>query len=397
MCDLVLHSPAGADPVVYTWPLECSDKHDEGLEIVDTIRWVCEDFPELKLIIPNSMLQDYKVGNHDNMKKIVDKYNKSIDNILQQMKRGKGPPKPKEWCSSKLLKHILQQVYNCSVDNAEKLNYYEPFSPEVYGETSYDLIDQMLNNVKFSATDQFIDLGSGVGQVVLQVAAARKLSICYGVEKAEVPSNYAKIMDKNFKKWMKFYGKTYSPYKLLRGDFLVPEHKDKLGKANIIFVNNFAFGPAVDHKLKERFSDLPDGTRIVSSKAFCSLNFRITDRNLTDVGTIMHVSELSPVKDSVSWSGKPVKYFVHEVDRSKLSHETEENFKTRSRRDLTKSLSNNTPNGTQEKVPESPDAVGPTTRRAWSDYCEKKKHTRRSRHNHSIKKLQSSVASVPSL
>ena len=31
----------------------------------------------------------------------------------------------------------------------------------------------------------------------------------------------------------------------------------------------------------ERFADLKDGARIVSSKAFCPLNFRITERNLS--------------------------------------------------------------------------------------------------------------------
>ena len=46
-------------------------------------------------------------------------------------------------------------------------------------------------------------------------------------------------------------------------------------------MNNFAFGPKVDHRLKQRFNDLKDGARIVSSKAFCPLNFRITDRNLS--------------------------------------------------------------------------------------------------------------------
>ena len=88
-------------------------------------------------------------------------------------------------------------------------------------------------------------------------------------------------MDKNFKRWMNWYGKQYSPYKLLRGDFLSDQHRDKLLKSDIVFVNNFAFGPAVDHQLKERFSELPDSSRIVSSKAFCPLNFRITDRNLS--------------------------------------------------------------------------------------------------------------------
>ena len=51
----------------------------------------------------------------------------------------------------------------------------------------------MLNNVPIKEKDNFIDLGSGVGQVVLQVAAAKPLNFCYGIERAEVPSEYAKV------------------------------------------------------------------------------------------------------------------------------------------------------------------------------------------------------------
>ncbi|MPC57319.1 Histone-lysine N-methyltransferase, H3 lysine-79 specific [Portunus trituberculatus] len=32
----------------------------------------------------------------------------------------------------------------------------------------------------------------------------------------------------------------------------------------------------------------------------------------------MHVSELSPMKGSVSWTGRPVSYFLHIIDRTKL-------------------------------------------------------------------------------
>lgn len=88
-------------------------------------------------------------------------------------------------------------------------------------------------------------------------------------------------MNGNFKKWMKWYGKHYGEYHLIKGDFLTEEHREKIVGATIVFVNNFAFGPTVDHMLKERFADLKDGARIVSSKSFCPLNFRITDRNLS--------------------------------------------------------------------------------------------------------------------
>lgn len=125
-------------------------------------------------------------------------------------------------------------------------------------------------------------------------------------------------MNKNFRTWMQWYGKRYGEYKLIKGDFLSDDNREKINQASIVFVNNFAFGPSVDHQLKERFADLRDGARIVSSKSFCPLNFRITDRNLSDIGTIMHVSEIPPQKGSVSWTDKPVSYYLHVIDRTKL-------------------------------------------------------------------------------
>lgn len=88
-------------------------------------------------------------------------------------------------------------------------------------------------------------------------------------------------MTVHFRRWMRWYGKKYGEYHLIKGDFLNEENRKNIISATIVFVNNFAFGPNVDHSLKERFADLKDGTRIVSSKSFCPLNFRITDRNLT--------------------------------------------------------------------------------------------------------------------
>ena len=80
---------------------------------------------------------------------------------------------------------------------------------------------------------------------------------------------------------MSFYGKTYSKFKLVHGDFLEQEHRPEILQSTIVFVNNFAFGPEVDQHLKDIFADLNDGARIFSSKSFCALNFRITDRNLS--------------------------------------------------------------------------------------------------------------------
>ncbi len=80
---------------------------------------------------------------------------------------------------------------------------------------------------------------------------------------------------------MAFYGKMYWPFKLVHGDFLDQAHRPEILESTIVFVNNFAFGPEVDQHLKDIFADLNDGARIFSSKSFCALNFRITERNLS--------------------------------------------------------------------------------------------------------------------
>lgn len=68
------------------------------------------------------------------------------------------------------------------------------------------------------------------------------------------------------------------------------------------------------------FTNIFSGGRIVSSKPFAPLNFRINSRNLSDIGTIMRVVELSPLKGSVSWTGKPVSYYLHTIDRTLLEN-----------------------------------------------------------------------------
>ncbi|XP_066491780.1 histone-lysine N-methyltransferase, H3 lysine-79 specific isoform X2 [Tiliqua scincoides] len=319
--ELRLKSPVGAEPAVYPWPLPVYDKHhDAAHEIIETIRWVCEEIPDLKLAMENYVLIDYDTKSFESMQRLCDKYNRAIDSIHQLWKGTTQPMKLNTRPSNGLLRHILQQVYNHSVTDPEKLNNYEPFSPEVYGETSFDLVAQMIDEIKMTEDDLFVDLGSGVGQVVLQVAAATNCKHHYGVEKADIPAKYAETMDKEFRKWMKWYGKKHAEYTLERGDFLSEEWRERIANTSVIFVNNFAFGPEVDHQLKERFANMKEGGQIVSSKPFAPLNFRINSRNLSDIGTIMRVVELSPLKGSVSWTGKPVSYYLHTIDRTILEN-----------------------------------------------------------------------------
>jgi len=64
---------------------------------------------------------------------------------------------------------------------------------QVYGETSFDHICQMIDSMLVTEEDTFIDLGSGVGQVVLQLAASTNCKMIWDIERAEIPSRYAMV------------------------------------------------------------------------------------------------------------------------------------------------------------------------------------------------------------
>ena len=84
-----------------------------------------------------------------------------------------------------------------------RLNHYPSFSNQVcninhfftkvYGEISHDLVRRITKYVKLTKDDVFIDLGSGVGHVVLQIAASTSCKKAYGIEIADCPSEYAKV------------------------------------------------------------------------------------------------------------------------------------------------------------------------------------------------------------
>ena len=67
----------------------------------------------------------------------------------------------KKRCSNKLIKYLMPLIYSRAVQEPLKLNQYEAFSPEVYGETGFDIIEQMLSRIPLNENEVFLDLGSG--------------------------------------------------------------------------------------------------------------------------------------------------------------------------------------------------------------------------------------------
>lgn len=147
----------------------------------------------------------------------------------------KGPP-----ASFDLITHILEQSYARSIaPKSHLLNHYEGFSNNVYGEIKHSFVHELIREADIKSTDIFLDMGSGIGNVVLQIAA-ECLCESYGIEIMEIPSNFAKKQRNEFLSRMRYYSKPCGRIFLKQGDFLEDESISKvISKADVIFVNKY--------------------------------------------------------------------------------------------------------------------------------------------------------------
>lgn len=78
-----MNSPAYVDAIYYKWPLQTGSgaAHDSGIEILDAIRWVCEDMPEIKAALEHITLTEVDTTCYDSMRNVCDTYNKAIDSV----------------------------------------------------------------------------------------------------------------------------------------------------------------------------------------------------------------------------------------------------------------------------------------------------------------------------
>ncbi|XP_046688564.1 histone-lysine N-methyltransferase, H3 lysine-79 specific-like, partial [Homalodisca vitripennis] len=88
-----------------------------------------------------------------------------------------------------LLRHILQQVYNQAVREPDRLNQYEPFSPEVYGETSFELVCQMIDEIQITSEDVFVDLALEWGKWCCRWLPLHLARFVLGLRKQRCPSH----------------------------------------------------------------------------------------------------------------------------------------------------------------------------------------------------------------
>jgi len=189
-------------------------------------------------------------------------------------------------CSSTQVAHILGQVYTVVVEDPKSLTHYKAFTAEVYGEANAGLVNEIIQTSGLKDGDVFLDMGSGVGQVVLQVAAQCKVKQAVGIELRDAPADYANPMGHEFSRRMGVYGKEHAPFTLIKGNFLdlhdLPD--ELLQSVDVCFVNNVAFESSLNRSLMDRFMVMKPGARVVSLVSFGKRTIKTKSKAVRKLG-----------------------------------------------------------------------------------------------------------------
>lgn len=218
-----------------------------------------------------------------------------------------------------LIERILTQTYARTVSpRINSLRQYENGTDNIYGELLPKFITDILKeDARINSGSVFVDLGSGVGNVVLQIALQVGCE-SWGCEMMDNACELAALQQKEFTERCRLWGLTLGNVQLERGNFLENQKIGKvLKRADLILVNNQAFTPDLNEALTNLFLDAKEGCRIVSLKSFVPSGHKITSRNLNSACNVLDVREKRYYSNRVSWTNAPGKYYVSIKDSSK--------------------------------------------------------------------------------
>jgi [histone H3]-lysine79 N-trimethyltransferase len=218
-----------------------------------------------------------------------------------------------------LVETILQQIYARTVSlHINTLRAYENGTDNVYGELLPRFCSTVFKQTRLKSSHVFVDLGSGVGNVVLQ-AALQIGCESWGCEMMRNACELAALQQKEFVARCRLWGLAPGKVHLERGDFLQNEAVGKaLKRADVVLINNQAFTPSLNDKLIMHFLDLKEGCQIVSLKSFVPHGHKMQVRNMGSPINLLDVKELEYFSNSVSWTDAPDKWYVQTKDSSRV-------------------------------------------------------------------------------
>jgi H3 lysine-79-specific histone-lysine N-methyltransferase len=247
-------------------------------------------------------------------KEAVDAYNITIKSMMKDGSLARNLDKVHS-LPIKTVRTLLQQVYDRAVspqvDILKKRHAeVENEKDNTYGELRPDFVSEALTLAGLKSDQVFVDLGSGVGNVVLQAALEFGCE-SFGCEMVDNADKLAQLQSKEFATRCQMWGIKSGKVQLEHGSFFDNGETIKaISRADVILVNNEVFSADTNNGLVHMFLDCKDGCKIVSLQPFVEPGHEITDRNQNDPRHQLEVEQQRYYQDWVSWKSEEGDYYI---------------------------------------------------------------------------------------
>lgn len=255
--------------------------------------------------------------------KCINEFNQLIDSlrnngkILQYTKSRNTFPR-------EVVYELLNQCYLRRVlPESKKLSNYKAFSNEVYGELMPSFLSMVYSKCDLNHNCCFMDLGSGVGNCVIQAALEFGCE-SHGVEIVANASRLGDLQLLEFENRCRIFGIKPGFVNLFSKQSFVdnPPVKKIVDKCNVILVNNYLFDTKLNKMVVELFEDLAVGTKIISLKPIVPATHTIGWENCSSILNRLKTSKFIYEENSVSWTSTGGFYYITEV----MNDIVEDNF-----------------------------------------------------------------------
>lgn len=208
-----------------------------------------------------------------------------------------------------LVKRITAQSYNRIVSpQAHRLRKVKG-KETTYGELLTPFVHKIFAQTGLNSSHIFVDLGSGVGNVVLQ-AALQTGAESWGIEMMPLAASLGSKQASELQARARLWNISLGDIHLLAGDFLdTPEIDAVLQRADVVLVNNKVFGETLNNALLQKFLDLKDGCKVVSLESFGG-GAKQGVRHEQAIAGLFDEERFESGTASVSWVGESVEYFI---------------------------------------------------------------------------------------
>uniref|UniRef100_A0A8R1IFW7 Histone-lysine N-methyltransferase, H3 lysine-79 specific n=1 Tax=Caenorhabditis japonica TaxID=281687 RepID=A0A8R1IFW7_CAEJA len=142
---------------------------------------------------------------HNQVAECAKKYNMAAKPYAKNWGGSYNTDTLREWghpqCTFRVARDIVNFAYECAVPRPSDLNnHYKSFSSETYGETNLEQMASIIDELRLGPSDVFVDLGSGIGQLVCFTSAYTKIKKAVGIELSPLPAGHAVDLSNYFKK-----------------------------------------------------------------------------------------------------------------------------------------------------------------------------------------------------